>query len=328
MPPVDGMSTTYELSAPCPVCRSDGGTEIASREDLRREVEALWAFHLPRLDPAIPPRFLTDRVAFSQAPPLRLARCPRCGTVYRDPPEREVVETYEEEEPDPEVLRGLFTAQRRTYRAQARRLTRVAGRAGTGVEVGSYVGAFLAAAREEGWSFEGVDVNEAANRFARELGFGVRRGTLEELEPARRVDAVALWNCFDQLPDPRATARAARAWLAPGGVLAVRVPNGAYYAALRPHLEGPAGRAVRALLAHGNLLSFPYRTGFTPDSLSTLLGDEGFTVVRVVGDALVPTADRWTRPWAAWEERIVRSSLRALARWGPAPWFEVYARVD
>jgi hypothetical protein len=51
----------------------------------------------------------------------------------------------------------------------------------------------------------------------------------------------------------------------------------------------------------------------------------------VFGDVLVPIADRWTRPWAAVEERVVKGLLtpvtRANGRIGLAPWIEVYARV-
>jgi hypothetical protein len=81
------------------------------------------------------------------------------------------------------------------------------------------------------------------------------------------------------------------------------------------------------LLAHNNLLGFPYRHGFTPRSLSRLLADAGFRTIAVVGDTLATIADRWTRPWAAVEERVVKSTLRATSRIAPAPWFELYARA-
>jgi SAM-dependent methyltransferase len=322
------MSTAYEIS-PCPVCDRPDAAELAGTEQIRAEMEALWSFHLRRLRTGTPTRFLTDRAVFSQGPPLRLARCGGCGTVYRNPRERrrELVETYAGEEVDPAVLKSLFQAQRDTYRAQARRLTRYAGKAGSGLEVGSYVGGCLAAARERGWAFEGLDVNEGANRFAGSMGFRIMLGSLEDATPARTYDAVAIWNCFEQLPEPRAAARAARALLPPGGTLAIRVPSGGFYAALRPLLAGPAAGAARMLLAHNNLLGFPYRHGFTPGSLSRLLGDAGFRTLAVVGDTLVTVADRWTRPWAAAEERIVKAALRAAARIAPAPWFELYARA-
>jgi SAM-dependent methyltransferase len=322
------MTTSYEIS-PCPVCgRADTG-ELAGMDDLRAEMEEVWDFHLTRLRTGTPTRFLTDRAVFSQGPPLRLARCRGCGTVYRNPREspRELVETYAGEEVDASVLQNLFEAQRATYRAQAGRLTEVAGEAGAGLEVGSYVGGFLAAARECGWDFEGLDVNEGANAFTREMGFRVTLGSLDDLEPKRTYDAVAIWNCFDQLPEPRAAAQAARGLLSPGGILAIRVPNGGFYAALRPLLSGPASGAARAVLAHNNLLGFPYRHGFTPESLSLLLENAGFEAVRTVGDTLVSVADEWTRPWAAVEEQAVKTALRAVASLAPAPWFELYARA-
>jgi SAM-dependent methyltransferase len=328
-------SPAYEL-ARCLVCGSADGRELADRQSMRAEVEALWAFHTRRLRAHVPAGHLTDRLAFSQHPPLRLVRCNECGLVYRNPVERprELLETYGQGASEPEVFASLHETQRDAYRAQARRLTRAAGgRVGRGLEVGSYVGGFLGAAREFGWEFEGVDVNEQASAYARSLGLQVTVGTIEALATDRalyeRFFAVAFWNCFDQLADPRSAALAARRILAPRGVLALRVPNGEFYARLRPLLETAAAPAARLLLAHNNLLTFPYRFGFTPASLTRLLEQSGFRVNQVVGDVLVPIADRWTRWWAVAEERAVKALLKPLTRANGrmrlAPWIEVYA---
>lgn len=321
------MTTSYEL-ARCPVCGAGEAEIVAEGEGVTREMEELWGFHLRRLRAGTPAARLHDRVVFSQDPPIQVVRCSTCGSVYRNPREhpRALVELYAGEEPDESTLSSLHQAQRVSYRRQARRLTETLGRPAAGLEVGSYVGAFLAAARDEGWDFEGVDVGEAANAYARSLGFRVTRGTLAEVDADRRYDAVAIWNCFDQLPDPRATLRSAHALLRPGGALAIRVPNGACYALLRPRLEGPLGPVVRALLAHNNLLGFPYRHGFNPGSLAWLLEAERFEVVAVLGDVLVPIADSWTQGWARMEERLVKAVMRQVTPLGAAPWFEVYAR--
>lgn len=321
---------SYTLDLPCPACAGSATTEIANAPEIAAEVEALRAFHEARLRPGVPPERLKDRVVFSQPPPIRLVRCDVCGTVLREPreaPDR-ITELYAGEHAAAGALAALFETQRREYRAQARRLARLLGRTCTGVEVGSYVGAFLAAARERGWRFEGVDVNDDASAFARGRGFAVTHGTLEDVPSSRRFDAVAFWNCFDQLADPRAAARLARERLAPGGVLALRVPNGGFYAAVRRRLNGATAAPATTMLAVNNLLAFPYRHGFTPDSLGRLLSETGFTVVRLVGDVLVRTADGWTRPWAALEERAVKAALRPVARAaaGAAPWLEAYAR--
>ncbi|HEX4936045.1 MAG TPA: hypothetical protein VFV33_22850, partial [Gemmatimonadaceae bacterium] len=104
-------------------------------------------------------------------------------------------------------------------------------------------------------------------------------------------------------------------------------PNGGFYAALRPLLHTPLAAAARLLLAHNNLLGFPYRFGFTPASLGLLASRSGLAVHGVFGDTLVPIADEWTRPWAAMEERAVKRVLSLATKLGAgAPWFELYAR--
>jgi len=317
--------TSYELTR-CIVCGGADTSEVAGPEDIREEAELLWAFHMRRLSPRTPPERLVDRVAFSQDPPWRVVRCDGCGFVYRNPVEKrqELRETYADGAPPRETLQALYDAQRASFRAQTRRLRRYLERRGTGLEVGSYVGAFLAAARASRWTFEGLDVNRDVNAFARSQGFVVHDGDLEHFRCDRKFDAVAIWNTFDQLPDPRGALRAAQRLVRPGGVLALRVPNGECYATWRPRLSdaaAPTRRFALALLAHNNLLTWPYRYGFSPRSLTRLLRDAGFTVERVARDVLVPTADEWTRRWAALEERLFKPLTRAWA-----PWFEVYAR--
>ena len=320
----------YEI-VPCPVCGQEGGETVADADAIRGEVEALWEFHGSRLRPDTPPAHLLDRVAFSQHPPLRVVRCTRCGLVYRNPRERDYVlqDTYAGEAPDRAVLQDLFATQCAAYAAQAARLTRVFGRAGRLLEVGSYVGGFLAAAAALGWRAEGLDVNAAASAFARAQGLRVTDGDLESYAGPGGFDVVAIWNCFDQLARPREAAHRARALVAEGGMLVVRVPNGAFYVDVRRRLHGEGAELARMLLAHNNLLSFPYRHGFTLGSLERLLGRTGFAVERVFGDTLVPIADEWTQPWAAWEERVVKRSLCEVARADAdrAPWLEVYARA-
>lgn len=319
------MTQPYELGD-CPACGGDTADQVASAEDLRAELEALWEFHTRRLRPDTPHPHLTDRLVFSQRPALRLARCRRCGTLYRNPRERAVEQIYESDAVPAEVMDRLFESQRDTYRVQAQRFARIAGRAGRGLEVGSYVGGYLDAVREHGWHFRGVDVNEAAVRYARSRDLDAVVGTIHSLDDDARFDAVAIWNCLDQLAEPRIVVATAHRLLRDGGMLAVRVPNGAFYARVRRWLHTPLASISRALLAYNNLLGFPYRTGFTPASLARLLRSEGFQVVRTRGDTLVPLADEWTRGWAAGEERMLKAVLRRLAGGRTAPWFEMYAR--
>src|SRR5687768_15067118 len=97
-----------ELTA-CPVCAGTDSEELANADAVRAELEALWQFHTRRLHPRTPPEHLTDRVAFSQRPPLRVVQCNGCGLVYRNPRERahELTGVYEGEAPDDNVQSAL-----------------------------------------------------------------------------------------------------------------------------------------------------------------------------------------------------------------------------
>jgi SAM-dependent methyltransferase len=318
-------SPSYEPSH-CVVCGHAESELVADDEAMRREVESLWAFHQKRLKEGTPVTRLRDRVAFSQDPPWRLVACRECGLLYRNPAERafEVQSIYERDTPAPELLQALHNTQRPAYAAQAKRLRGLLPGGASVLEVGSYVGAFLSAARDEGLNARGVDINPAVNEFTRSLGFSVSDGELSSAD-TEPVDAIAIWNTFDQLHDPRGAVIAASARLKPGGVLAIRVPNGAFYRRMR----GNAGKGLGlALLAHNNLLTFPYRWGFTARSLRTLIESVGFRVVRTVGDVLVPVGDEWTRGWARAEERMLKWAMRiGLRRPAESPWFEVYGRA-
>lgn len=323
--PSPPLRPSYE-PAHCIVCGHTVADVVADAEDIRREVEQLWAFHQKRLRSDTPVERLRDRVAFSQDPPWRLVGCRECGTLYRNPAERafELESIYARDCPPSELLQSLHDTQKESYRAQAKRLRRLVPRGATVLEVGSYVGAFLDAAREAGLQGQGVDINPAVNNFTRKLGFHISDGELEST-PVATVDAVAIWNTFDQLSDPRGTVIAAHRRLKPGGVLAIRVPNGAFYRSMRR-----SGRPLAVThLALNNLLTFPYRWGFTPGSLTKLLESSGFESISVVGDVLVPTSDEWTRRWARAEERLLKLMMREI---GSAPerlpWFEVYARAS
>jgi SAM-dependent methyltransferase len=320
-------SPSYEPGH-CIVCGHAQSEVVAEAEEIRDEVEALWAFHGRRLKPGTPVERLRDRVAFSQHPPFRLVACADCGLVYRNPTERafELESSYARDCPPREMLQALHDAQRESCRTQADRLRELVPHGATVLEVGSYVGAFLFAAREAGLNAVGIDINPAVNRFTRSLGFAVHDGELPAVDTGL-VDAIAIWNTFDQLADPRAVTIAARARLRPGGVVAIRVPNGGFYRKWRRRLSGRTRAFATTALAHNNLLTFPYRWGFTARSLGALLREAGLDPVKSVGDCLVPTADSWTRPWARFEERVVKGLLAGGSRIAGAasPWLEIYA---
>src|SRR5688572_966769 len=120
--------TRYEIT-PCPVCRSSEHEVLADRDAVRRELEALWQFHLRRLKTGAPVEQLFDRAIFSQDPPLQVVQCGQCGLVFRNPREheQEILETYQQEAPSPEALASLFDQQLAFYRPRIHKLTKLTG---------------------------------------------------------------------------------------------------------------------------------------------------------------------------------------------------------
>ena len=318
--------TSYELSN-CPICGSSEAREIADRATIQQEVERVWAFHARRFKHPVPPNFLLDRVVFSQDPPLRLMRCTGCTHLYRSPRERPdaVRRAYSDSAPEQSVYESLFQNQRIAYRAQVRRLLGFAAGIRRGLEVGSYMGGFLAAARDAGLSFTGIDVNTSAASFGASKRLHIETCSIEDVRPSSLYDAVAIWNTFEQLPDVRAAALSARRLLRGGGVLAVRVPNSSFYTYWRARLNGPLASWAERMLVHNNLLGFPYREGFTARSMRRLLDDAGFEIRRVYGDTLFPIADEWTSARGTVDEWLTKKVQRISQRGWRAPWVEVFA---
>src|SRR5439155_6725561 len=135
----------------------------------------------------------------------------------------------------------------------------------------------------------------------------------------REYDAIVIWNTFEQLPDVRASTVHCRKLLRIGGLFAVRIPNGAFYEKWRRRLGGPMNAIAERVLAHNNLLGFPYRQGSSKSSMKRLLTDCRFEIIAVKGDTLFPIADSWTTSSGVRDERVTKGFQRLLQRgWSAA----------
>src|SRR5205823_4507178 len=106
---------------------------------------------------------------------------------------------------------------------------------------------------------------------------------------AGSVECVAIWNTFDQLPEPEPTLAAARRLLRPNGLLAVRIPNGRCFRTLTAwerRLGSPLRGWLHAAMAWNNLMAFPYLYGYSLRTLDRLLARYGFTRTTAQPDTL------------------------------------------
>jgi 2-polyprenyl-3-methyl-5-hydroxy-6-metoxy-1,4-benzoquinol methylase len=97
------------------------------------------------------------------------------------------------------------------------------------LDVGAHAGRFLHLAQERGWQVEGIELNPRTAAFAAaRTGAPVHRVNAHALALAgHRYAAVVLTDVLEHIPEPVRLLSALSALLEPGGVVAVKVPNGA-----------------------------------------------------------------------------------------------------
>lgn len=165
------------------------------------------------------------------------------------------------------------------YRRGAKAVLRRSGiREGALLEVGCSSGYQLQAFKEAGsFSVEGIDIDAKAISHARQiLGLNAREGDLEAANYASSsLDLVIMFNVLEHLISPRQTLREISRILRPGGVLALKAPNGD---SLQRHIFGrrwqiiceaprhvqiPSKKGIAILLSETGLIhegSFPAPT--------------------------------------------------------------------
>jgi SAM-dependent methyltransferase len=325
----------------CRLCGSTRSRLICSAQDIaaqQRWLESYYRSHWSRQNTAT----ATDRIRFTQDYTTAIVTCTDCGLLYRNPrpPAQAVTKAYATERYDDDYLRAELATQQRWARTKvplvARHLASGLRRSPPRIlEVGSFVGGFLLEGQKQGWDMVGVDPGHDVAAFCRERGLPIFEGTLEEARFAPgSFDAVVVWNTFDQLPDPRPLLEQAVVLLRNGGLLVVRVPNGACFTSMlrmRSFLPSTLRRPLDVAMACNNLLTFPYLYGYSARQLARLTEAYGFRLAACVPDEVVSTPTGHLALWALAEERVVKTLFRVIATLWPddrsrqyrsAPWLD------
>lgn len=140
---------------------------------------------------------------------------------------------------------------------------------GTLLDIGCNTGILLEIAQDRGYSVEGIEPSRWATGIARQQGFTVHEGTIEEL-PATdtRYDAITALDVIEHLSDPLTALRIAKNLLKPGGCFVGVVPDmGTWHAKL-------LGRH------HWQVITMHYHY-FTRRTLAHILHEAGFAKIRI-----------------------------------------------
>jgi len=321
---------------PCPVCQNDRIAVVLTPADIQSEQRWLNEFYRERLNGGDG----SDRVSFTQDDSTFVVTCGECETLFRNPrPDAETLrERYAHDHYTSEALATLAANQDIFFRRKVRQIRERLPMNARVLEIGSFTGSFLLAAKNAGWRATGIDVGGDTTRFMRERGLDVLQGDVTELElPAREFDAVFIWNTFDQLAQPLAVLKRLHGLLREAGQLFLRVPNGRFKLAcaklLELYPERPTCEHIRRAQAYNNFMTFPYIVGYTPQSLARLLHHRGFEVGGIDGGTIVRLSDDHTpRRFALEEQRYKLAVLRlceqaeALSGTKYYPWIDVSAR--
>ncbi len=185
--------------------------------------------------------------------------CRACGLVFElTEPDRDWAALYGDV-----WQRGALPspAHHALYANDARILGPGEGR--TVFEIGCGCGLLLDELARAGWRTAGCDPEAAAIELARAHGHAVRC-ELFKPRPDEQADLVVLGDVLEHQADPRALLRAARAQVAPGGRLYVRVPD----------LENIDHESF------GDVFGLQHRVWFTRATLREFLASEGLEVER------------------------------------------------
>jgi SAM-dependent methyltransferase len=302
----------------CPVC-GNRYRLLRSAVDLEREASIRQRFVTSRFGRAPVGLEAMDLTHFMHADPAEVLACTVCGTLRRwnEPPV-----AYESDQYDLTLLRHLYPRYRRAFERKRSWYQGLLPSHAEVLEVGSHVGSFLEVAEWWGWKPIGLDIGTETSDFARRQGATVRQLALEDYSRLfSPLDAVFIWNCFEQLEDPRQTLAEVRRILSPHGVVVLRVPNAAFYR--RQISRGPAASLLS--LGYNNLLGFPYLNGYSPASLHRLLQSMNFEPVATFASSLLtppyPEMNRSLRD----EWRTVRMQAERSGA-AESPWIEVVGR--
>jgi len=307
----------------CRLCGSTRFSLVCSADDIsaqHRFLQSFYRSHWSRQDAAS----ATDRIHFTQDYATAVVSCTDCGLLYRNPrpAAQAVTKAYATEHYDEAYLRAELTAHRCWARTKVPLLARYLAKSATRsrprvLEVGSFVGGFLLEGQNQGWDMVGVDPGRDVAAFCRERGLSIFEGTLEEARfTPGSFDAVAVWNTFDQLPDPRSLLEQALLLLRHGGILVLRVPNGACFAwmiKMRALVPPSLRRPFDVAMAFNNLLTFPYLYGYSARHLEHLTEPYGFRLAGCVPDQVVSAPPGDLVWWAVVEERTVKGLVYAIA---------------
>lgn len=202
---------------------------------------------------------------------LEILRCSECGLAWRAAFDIEADYYVGLHAGEEGVGEGKATARLRNARDRLGMIKAFLPQEGV-CDIGCGDGSFLEALKEQGYrKLWGIEPSDFARSIAREKGFDVTHEDvfgLLRLQQGRTLHALTLFHVIEHIANPRALLELFKNALPRGGILVIETPD--------------ADAAVQKVTNHRNALVYREHLFYwTKDSLSRILQQNGFRVVRV-----------------------------------------------
>lgn len=292
-------AAAFEAMDTCQVC---GGGELAPVHELGFDL-AIYASQDPDLAAYSGKRLALRRcAACGFAQPAALPALPRFfDRLYDQRWSAEWIRTEYEAEYKDAIFREILDALGCRLNVSRRRL----------LDVGAHAGRFIALARADGWTAEGLELNPQTAAYAAErTGAPVRQLNVHQVDVRTAAyDAITVTDVLEHIPDPIGVLTRVAALLGPGGWTAVKVPCGPGQLR-KEQWRGRLLRGYRPTVAD-NLVHVNH---FSPASLRIALERAGFCDITITPGAPELPATKGLRGAAS---RGTRRVLHRAARMLP-----------
>lgn len=179
--------------------------------------------------------------------------------------------------------------------------------AGSMLEIGCASGGFLSKMRQSGWDVEGLELSDYAADKAIAAGHTVFKGSISEFETdTEQYDLIVGWMVIEHLHQPDAVLKKLNRFLKTKGKLVISVPD-------------TGSLEIKYFKEDAYSLHIPHHLyHFTPQTISRLLSDSGYRVVKIHHQAtllsIVPSLGR-----AMNSKKIFPRMAAAMENYSKAP---------
>jgi len=223
--------------------------------------------------------------------------CPKCGLMWVSPQltDESVSEIYATEYKNKQGKHPTYPGKRR-FREGLSFIAPYRTNGGKLLDVGTFTGHFLVAAREDGWEIvEGTEISQAAADYAlNEYNLSLHIGDLLSLDLEEGAyDAITLSDVIEHVSNPLATIQQAHHLLRDGGVLYLHTPH---FNSIPRYVYGQNWNVF-----------FPWhRTIFTAKAMRWMLEENGFRIKTLQTVSILPLGTQ-----SAWQRYLQQKELQS-----------------